>query len=176
MLEDLPNNFKSFDLLKELCERYPDFTEKLGVWLAEGKVNFFTEEEWNKIKSQNYVPPTKEATDFFDMFRLGYNRGDCVGTSKQLSYSYNDVDIVAGVLPLLKGTLNAEKEGGHCWLETKNNVIDTSLLLIIDKSIKSDLGYIEEQRLTSSQLRKDIFYQSRKDYVNDHGLKSTRAK
>ena len=45
----------------------------------------------------------------------------------------------------LKGTLNAEKEGGHYWLETPKSIIDTSLMLVIDKSLKNKLRYIEEQ-------------------------------
>jgi len=109
--------------------------------------------------------------EFIDMFLLGYNIGNCGGASRQLSYSYNNVDIVSGILPILKGTLNAEKEGGHCWLETPENIIDTSLVLVIDKSLKNDLGYIEEQRITSSQLASSPTYQARKEFVNDKNLK-----
>ena len=105
------------------------------------------------------------------MFILGYNVGNCVGTSRQLSYSYNNVDIVSGILPILKGTLNAEKEGGHCWLETRTSIIDTSLMLVIDKTIKSEIGYIEEQRVTHLQLLTSKSYQARKDFVNDIHLK-----
>lgn len=105
------------------------------------------------------------------MFVLGYNMGNCVGASRQLSYSYSDVDIVSGRLPILKGTLNAPKEGGHCWLETSISIIDTSLMLVIDKSLKSDIGYIEEMRLTSSELMRSPSYQVRKEFVNDKDLK-----
>ena len=114
--------------------------------------------------------------EFRDMFLLGYNIGNCVGASRQLSYSYHSVDIVSGILPILKGTLNAEKEGGHCWLETLDNIIDTSLMLVIHKSLKNDLGYIEEQRLTSFQLACSPNYQARKEFVNDINLKCNRTK
>ena len=70
------------------------------------------------------------------MFLLGYNIGNCVGATRQLSYSYNGVDIVSGILPILKGSLNALKECGYCWLEALNKIIDTSLMLVIDKSLK----------------------------------------
>ena len=110
------------------------------------------------------------------MFSLGYNIGNCVGTSRQLSYSYCNVDIVSGIFPLLKGTLNAEKEGGHCWLETTTNIIDTSLMLVIDKSLKNKLGYIEEQRLTAFQLANSPNYQARKEFVNDKNLNHKRSK
>lgn len=110
------------------------------------------------------------------MFLLGYNTGNCVGASRQLSYSYDNVDIVSGILPILKGTLNAEEEGGHCWLETSDKIIDTSLMLVIDKSLKNSIGYIEEQRLTSSQLASSTYYQARKDFVNDRNLNVNRTK
>ena len=89
------------------------------------------------------------------------NLGNCVGTSRQLSYSYNNVDIVSGILPILKGTLNAEKEGGHCWLETPTSIIDTSLMLVIDKSIKDEIGYMEEQRVSHVQVLSSKNYQGR---------------
>ena len=76
----------------------------------------------------------------------------------------------------LKGTLNAEKEGGHCWLETPNSIIDTSLMLVIDKSIKNYFGYIEEQRLTCSQLARMPLYQARKEFVNDREIHNSRKK
>ena len=37
------------------------------------------------------------------MFLLGYNIGNCVGTTRQLSYSYYNADIVSGILPIFKG-------------------------------------------------------------------------
>ena len=101
-------NWKAFDELKELCEKYSDFRILIFENLKNGKIRYFNEEEWNKINSQNYVPPIKGVKGLADMFRLGYNIGDCVGMSYQLSYSYNDVDIVSGILPVLKGTRNAE--------------------------------------------------------------------
>ena len=135
-----------------------------------------TDEEWNKINSQNFVSHIPEMKEFIDMFTLGYNIGNCVGTSRQLSYSYNDVDIVSGILPILKGTKNAEQLGGHCWLETRKYIIDTSLLLVIDKSLKEELGYIEEQRIKSYQLANSPRYQARKEYVNDPYIKNTKGK
>ena len=105
------------------------------------------------------------------MFSLGYNIGNCVGAAMQLSYSYYDVDIVSGILPILKGTKNAEKEGGHCWLENEREIIDTSLLLVIDKSLKSEFGYIEEQRRTSKELGGNDRYIARRDFTNNPELK-----
>ncbi len=167
---------KAFDFFWKVYHKDSDFQKKIDENLANGKIRFFNDDEWDKIKNQNFVSPSNEMKEFIDMFLLGYNGGNCVGASRQLSYSYRNVDIVSGILPVLKGTLNAEKEGGHCWLETPKTIIDTSLMLVIDKSLKSDLGYIEEQRLTSYELATSPTYQARKEFVNDRNLRSNREK
>lgn len=172
----MDTNSKAFALFWEICHKKNDFYKIINENFANGKIRFFNDNEWNKINNQNFVSTMKEMKEFRDMFLLGYNIGNCVGTSRQLSYSYHNVDIVSGILPILKGTLNAEREGGHCWLETPDNIIDTSLMLVIDKSLKNDLGYIEEQRLTSSQLASSPIYQARKEFVNDKNLNSNRKK
>lgn len=165
---------KAFVLFWNLYNTNEDFRKKIDSGISCNKVRFFNDVEFEKIKSQNFISPIPEMNEFIDMFLLGYNVGNCVGTSRQLSYSYNNVDIVSGILPLIKGTLNAEKEGGHCWLETKDTIIDTSLMLVIDKSLKDSFGYIEEQRLTSSQLLSSQNYRARKELVNDADLRVKR--
>ena len=70
--------------------------------------------------------------------------------------------------------MNAENEGGHCWLETNDTIIDTSLMLVIDKSLKDEIGYIEEQRLTPFDLAMSPRYQARKEFVNDRNIKSSK--
>lgn len=169
-------SIKAYDLFLKLCRENLEFRHLISENLKNGKIRFFNEEEWDKINSQNFVSPSPEMEEFLDLFTLGYNIGNCVGTSKQLSYSYDNVDIVSGILPILKGTLNAEKEGGHCWLETDKTIIDTTLMLVIDKSLKHDLGYLEEQRLTSKQLSNMPLYKARKEFVNDKELKKSSSK
>jgi len=164
-------NWKAFDEIKELCEKYSDFKSLVLENLKNGRIRYFNNEEWDRINSQNYIPPIKNVKGLADMFRLGYNIGDCQGMSYQLSYSYNDVDIVSGILPILKGTRNAEQEGGHCWLETSDYIIDTTLMLVIDKSLKRDFGYIEESRLTQQQLNSSPRYLARKEFVNDRSIR-----
>lgn len=168
----MDQNLKAFSLFNEIYKNNKEFNALITKYMAMGLVRFFNDEEWDKIKKQNFISPIKEMKEFMDMFTLGYNIGNCVGTSRQLSYSYDNVDIVSGILPILKGTLNAEKEGGHCWLETSTQLIDTTLMLVIDKSLKADFGYIEEQRLTYRQLQKSQYYQTRKEFVNDINLRN----
>ena len=167
----MDTNIKAYELFWDLYNTNSGFKKLISENMENGKIRFFNDEEWNRINSQNFVSPTDDMNEFIDMFLLGYNIGNCVGASMQLSYSYNNVDIVSGILPILKGTRNAEKEGGHCWLETPNCIIDTTLMLVIDKSLKKDLGYIEEQRITSSNLNKMIGYRARKEFVNDTNIR-----
>lgn len=161
---------KAYELLNNLCKENEKFKNLVMENILNEKVRFFGEEEWEKINSQNFISTIPGVNEFIDMFNLGYNIGNCVGMSRQLSYSYKNVDIVSGTLPILKGTLNAEKEGGHCWLETDSQIIDTTLMMIIDKSLKSDFGYNEEERLTASKLKKMKNYQARKYWANDKYL------
>lgn len=166
MNEDL----KAYEQFWKLYNNNIDFKNLVYKNLKNGKVRFFCKEEWDKINSQNFVSKIPGIKEFFDMFLLGYNIGNCVGMTRQLSYSYKDADIVSGILPILKGTLNAEEEG-HCWLETPNHIIDTTLMLVIDKSLKENFGYIEEQRITSFELASSPLYRTRKEFVNDKRLK-----
>lgn len=172
----MPLDIKAYELFWEIYNANSEFKKVVTEGLTTGKVRFFNDEEWNKIRNQNFVSPIPDMKEFIDMFLLGYNKGNCVGASRQLSYSYDDVDIVSGILPILKGTLNAFEEGGHCWLETDKTIIDTSLMLVIDKSLKDTIGYIEEERLTASKLKSSPIYQARKEFVNDVNLRGHRGK
>jgi len=162
---------KAYDELWRLCEKYPEFKKVFDENIKSGKIRFFNDDEFDRIKSQNFMSPSPDMDEFIDMFILGYNIGNCVGASWQLSLSYDDVDIVSGILPILKGTRNAEKLGGHCWLERKNVIIDTTLMLVIDKSLKKEIGYVEENRLTAQDLASSPRYQARKEYTNDKSIK-----
>jgi len=164
-------DLKAYELFWKLYSNNLEFKEVVYKNLKNGKVRFFNNEEWDKINSQNFVSRIPGIKEFIDMFILGYNMGNCVGMTRQLSYSYKDADIVSGILPILKGTLNAEKEGGHCWLETPTHIIDTSLMLVINKSLKEDFGYIEEERRTSFELLSSPNYRVRKEFVNDKRLR-----
>ena len=166
---------KAFELYQYLYNNNTQFKNIINIEFKNKKIRFFNEEEFNKIRNQNFIHPTNpNIKEFEDIFILGENIGNCVGISRQLSYSYNNVDLVSGILPILKGTLNAEVLGGHAWIETKDYIIDTSLMLVIDKSIKEEFGYIEENRIATNDLKKDQFYQARKEWTSDIILKTKK--
>lgn len=164
------NTGKAYDLYWRLYNKNTEFKKLIDEGMRNHTIRFFEDEEWDKIKAQNFISPDPRMKEFIDMFLLGFNIGNCGGTSLQLSYSYDDVDRVTGILPFLKGTLNAPN-GGHQWLETKTHIIDTSLMLVIDKSLKSKFGYKEEVRIPSYKLNSDPRYQSRKEFTNDRSIR-----
>ncbi len=167
---------KAFELFWKLYNENEEFKNLVSESMKNGKIRFFNETEWKKIRSQNYLPRIPNINEFIDLFIQGYNIGNCANMALELSYSYDDVDIVSGTLPLLKGTKNAEEVGGHVWLENDTYIIDTSLMLVIDKTLKDKIGYNEEQRITKSNLRTNRRYQSRKTFVNDTSLKKASKK
>ena len=166
----------AFELFNTLYKSNSQFQNIIDKGMKEGKIRCFNDTEWNKIESQNYRlnPRVPQIKEFSDMFKKGYNIGNCGGASRQLSFSYNDVDWVAGRLSFLKGTRNAEEEGGHMWLENVHSIIDTSLMLVIDKSYKSILGYIEERRIKSHTLNSNPIYSCEKELAISHDFKRSR--
>ena len=171
--DDRYRNYACFNLLKDLLNNSEEFKKIFTEGINNGTIRLFTDDIWQKIEKQNFIPPAEGIDDFVDFFKQGRNIGSCVWTSWQLSYSFNDVSIVSGTLPILKGTFNAPKEGGHRWLENNSYIIDTSLMLIIDKSIKSLMGYNEEGRLTQYDLNRNPRYQERKYFTNDSFIKKS---
>lgn len=169
----MEDNFKGFKLLTDLMTKNEEFRDKIHRYIECGLIRLFDDREWEKIKKQNFMYANDDMKDFYDVFVKGLNIGSCKRTGWQLSYSYDDVDIVEGDLPILIGTLNAEKFGGHCWLETKDTIIDTSFLLVIDKSLKDEFGYHETERATAEQLARAERYQEPKRYVNDESIRTS---
>lgn len=47
----------------------------------------------------------------------------------------------------------------------------TTLMLVIDISLKETLGYIEENRISYARLLEDPIYQARKEFANDKNLR-----
>lgn len=167
----MDTNIKAFDLFWNFYNNNEEFRNLIDKYMKAGRIRFFGEPELKKITSQNFLSPDDRMKEFIDMFTLGFNIGNCGGASRQLSFSYHDVSIVSGILPLLKGTLNAEKEGGHIWLEDRDTIVDTSLMLVIDRRLKNEFGYIEEQRITPDMLASWRSYQVAKDFATDPLIK-----
>jgi len=162
-------NFKGFEFINKLMEDNEQLSNLINTNVALGKIRYFGEEEWEKIKKQNFVNANPEIKGFYDIFQIGDNKyGNRAEIVKQLSFSYNNVSIAGGELSILKDTKN---DGSHTWLETNDHIIDPTLLLIIDLSLKNELGYVTQNIVTAEMLAGHDMYQARKEFVNDSSLK-----
>ena len=147
------------------------FRKTILKGIIEGKISGFSEELWNKLKEQNIRAPG--INDFTEIFRDGYNQGYCTVCSKQLSYSLISCNICGGTLPILTGTINCPK-GDHTWIENDNYIIDTTLMLIIDKTYINEIGY-ELDNKYNPNIRTPYYdnssYLAAKDYATDKSIK-----
>ena len=157
--------YKCYDTFKKLLNNNDSFKETITNGITEGKIYGFNKELWKKLAEQNLR--SHAVKSFVDVFEAGANQGYCTVCAKQVSYSLDNCYICGGILPVLKGTINCP-DGSHTWIEYGNTIIDTTLMLIIDNSLKEALGYIEENRYNPND---DKMYSATKDFTNDSSLK-----
>ena len=158
-------NFKCYDTLKKLLLENEEFRRVIKNGISENKIWGFSQELWSKLANQNLRSP--KVNSFIDVFKDGANQGFCTVCAKQVSYSLDSCYLCGGILPILKGTANCP-EGNHTWIEYQNVIIDTTLMLVIDKKYKQLLGYVEKNRYDPS---KDPIYNATKDFTNDFTIK-----
>lgn len=168
LIDDDKIDYKCYDLLKQKLKDDISFREIISEGLKSGKIRKFDESLWNKIKMQNI----RRINSFEDVFVKGANIGYCTPTSLQLSYSLDSCEICGGILPILEGTNNS-LDGSHTWISYKNEIIDTTLMLIIQKDYSNKLGYIEENRRNPAI---DPRYQATKEWTNDPNIRKQNRK
>ena len=160
--------YKCYSELLKLLSQNQEFKKAIVQGVKEGKIRRFDEELWEKIRTQNI----RAINNFEDVFIDGTNIGYCTVASKQLSYSLDDCYICGGVLPILKGTENCD-DGSHTWILHNSEIIDTTLMLIIDKDYAEKIGYIEENRYNPNN---DYIYLATKEFTNDPDIKGTNKR
>lgn len=159
-------NYKCYDELKRLIKNNEDFKHKIIIGYLNGKIIGYGEDLWQSIRSQNI----RRIHSFEDVFIEGANIGYCTVASKQLSYSLEDCYICGGILSILKGSKNSE-DGSHTWILYDHQIIDTTLMLIIDEEYATLLGYIEENRYNPNL---DPIYTAAKEFTLDKSIKRHR--
>ena len=158
-------DYKCFDLLKELLKR-EDFYQIIKEGIIKGEISGFTDELWKKIKAQN----VRVIDNFEQVFVEGFNIGACTNVSRQLSFSFDSCFICGGTLSIIAGTKNSV-DGRHTWIEYQDKIIDTTLMLIIDKKFAKKLGYSEENRYDPNT---DPIYRSAKEFATDTDYKNKK--
>ena len=161
-------NYKCFDLLKQLLNENLEFRNIIEKGVKEHKIFGFNEELWTKINNQNI----RGIDNFESVFRDGANIGYCTVAAKQLSYSLDNPYICGGTVKYLVNTPKSP-DGSHTWILNDNYIIDTTLMLIIDKSYMNKLGYVEENKYNPNI---DPIYNAAKDFTLDTSLKKERTR
>ena len=158
-------DFKCYDTLKALLQNNEQFRTIITEGIKQNKIWGFDQSLWQKLDKQNLRSP--KVNSFVDVFKDGYNQGYCTVCAKQVSYSLDTCEICGGILPILKGTTNCP-DGDHTWIAYKNTIIDTTLMLVVDKEYSKQIGYIEENRYNPNQ---DHIYNATKEFTNDTTIK-----
>ncbi len=168
IIDEDKKDYQCYALLKNLLTNNRDFALLIEEGIRDGKISKFPEELWDKMRNQNI----RRINSFEDVFKDGANIGYCTVASKQLSYSLDNCDICGGILPLLANTPNCP-DGRHTWISYQNNIIDTSLMLIINEQFAKKLGYQEENRYNPNQ---DPIYSSTKEWTNDSSIRKSNSR
>ena len=170
LIDEDKKEYKCYSILKELLQTKPQFKQIIIEGIQEGKIRKFDEELWEKIKLLNIR--TRGIKDFEEYFKLGKNIGNCTNASIELSYCFNGIEICGGTLSVLEGTQNSP-DGSHTWIRKYPEIIDTSLMLIIDEEYAKKLGYIEENKYNPNRNPR---YQAAKEYANDKSLREPKTR
>ena len=158
-------DYKCYDTLIALIDNNESFKKVILDGIKEDKIHGFSTDLWEKLDKQKLRAPN--VNSFVEVFADGSNQGYCTVCAKQVSYSLNTCYLCGGVLPILEGTVNCP-DGSHTWIEVDGKIIDTTLMLVIDKDLKNDFGYIEENRYDPN---KDSVYNAAKEFANDTSLR-----
>lgn len=153
-------DYLCFNLIKEKLEYDFEFKKIIEEGIINNKIVGFDEDLWNTIN----IIKTRTYKSFFDVFKDGMNIGSCTFTSEELSYGFKKVDLVSGIMKYIKGS-KSSLNGEHSWIEDDYYIYDTSLLLIIDKSYKDKMGYVEYRRIDSNFLYQNKMYEIAKEFA-----------
>lgn len=161
-------SYLCFEILKELYNNNPEFKKLVDEGIKEGKISGFPDELWIAIDNQN----VRGLKSFENVFRDGYNIGGQTVVSRQLSYSFPTCTLCSGTLPLIAGTKNSPS-GEHSWMTSDGLVYDTTLMLVMDRTYSSKLGYQYEMEYDPSE---DPIYSATQEFTNDKEQKNGRRR
>lgn len=110
----------------------------------------------NKIFQIEFIDGHKKLS-LKTIFKDGYNIGNCLLTSYYVSTIFENSLICTGKVEILKGTKNSPN-GDHVWIETEDNIIDTTLMIIIPKNNKYSKYYIKDYDIRPNFSSDDLSY------------------
>lgn len=113
-------------------------------------------EDFEYSQGESLIEATKRLninsySSLFEYLCKGKNKGNCGMTSKLFMLLYGDkIELHEGYMKEMEGTINSPK-GQHAWLELGGYIFDTSLLLVIPKRYKEELGYKTNKKLINGK-------------------------
>lgn len=163
-------SLKGYNLVNALNSKNKRFNQILKIGITAGKVNYFGKEEWNLIKSIKCPDKSDYLESFYEVFQNGLNIRNSGRTILDFSYLFDDFDIITGDNCYLSNTYGY-KIHEHTWLELDNKIYDTTLLLVIDISLKDLFGYVSINNYSSAELQTSKIYQVNKRFARGRLLK-----
>ncbi|MBO5477405.1 MAG: hypothetical protein J6A15_06630 [Clostridia bacterium] len=110
-------------------------------------------------------------TTLKEIFKNGYNIGNCLLTAHYVATILQDSSICTGKVEILKGTKNSE-HGDHVWIETEDYIIDTTLMITINKSDVYAKFYKKDYTIVPNFSPADLNYEcesySKKNYPEEY--------
>lgn len=118
---------------------------------------------WNKdletkIFNIDFIDGNKK-TSLKEIFKNGYNIGNCLLTAYYVSSLFPESSICTGKVEILKGTKNCQN-GDHVWIETNNCIIDTTLMIAFDKYDVYNKFYIKDYEIVPNFTPSELNYEN----------------
>ena len=130
---------------------------------------------WNKefekkIFDIDFIDGNKKTT-LKEIFKNGYNIGNCLLTAHYVSTIIPNSSICTGKVEILKGTKNS-KNGDHVWIETEDYIIDTTLMIILSRNDLYTKFYIKDYTIVPNFSPSELNYEtesySKKNYPEEY--------
>lgn len=110
-------------------------------------------------------------TTLKEIFKNGYNIGNCLLTAHYVSTIIPNASICTGKVEILKGTKNSIN-GDHVWIKTEDYIIDTTLMIILNKHDIYTKFYNEDYTIVPNFSPSELNYEtesySKRNYPEEY--------
>ena len=156
---------KPFNTFWSLCDKNSRFKGIVFLGTKNNKIRFFNDIDYETMQNLKIKSKAFKVSTLKEWFENGYNILYPKRTAYLLSLLQDNVDIVSGTIEYLN-------DESYYWLETKKELIDPKLMIVVDKSYVDSLNYNESNRVLYSQLIRDSKYKKAKEGILCESQKS----
>lgn len=163
-------DYKGTQMMRELLIKNETFRNLIIEGIKTENIYMWPEELWEKLDKQNLMLRKGNVSD---IFKDGYNIGNCTGCSTIVSYSFPlGCLYVGGTVDYLIGTKNSI-DGKHTWLENKGVIYDTTFMVAITEKYSKNLLY---NPIYKTDPNKNPNYSAGKDFANDPFIDNSKKR